>query len=92
MDSDKYNRSITLHCPTCGGTDFASASTESEVVKCANCALELTKDDLIVLRELMQSGKISPVIDKTYKLDQTAAAVRYLEQGHARGKVVVTIE
>ena len=47
MDSDKYSRSITLHCPTCGGTDFASASTESEVVKCANCALELTKDDLI---------------------------------------------
>ncbi len=53
---------------------------------------KLTKDDLNVLRELMQSGKISPVIDKTYKLDQTADALRYLEQGHARGKVVIKIE
>jgi len=50
----------------------------------------LTKDDLNVLRDLMQSGKVSPVIDRTYKLEQTAEAVRYMEEGHARGKVVVT--
>ena len=53
---------------------------------------KLTKDDLNVLRDLMQSGKVSPVIDRTYKLSDTQAAVRYLEEGHARGKVVVTIE
>jgi NADPH:quinone reductase-like Zn-dependent oxidoreductase len=53
---------------------------------------KLTKDDLNVLRDLMQSGKVTPVIDRTYKLNQTADAVRYMEQGHARGKVVITIE
>ena len=53
---------------------------------------KLTKDDFGVLRDLMQSGKVSPVIDRTYNLDQTADAVRYMEEGHARGKVVVTID
>src|SRR5437763_9953127 len=52
----------------------------------------LTKDDLNVLRDLMQSGKVSPVIDRTYKVSETQAAVRYLEEGHARGKVVITTE
>src|SRR5205823_10942729 len=52
----------------------------------------LTKDDLNVLRDLMQSGKVAPVIDRTYKMSDTQAAVRYLEEGHARGKVVITIE
>jgi NADPH:quinone reductase-like Zn-dependent oxidoreductase len=50
------------------------------------------KEDMTVLAGLLQSGKVTPVIDKTYKLDQTADALRYLEQGHARGKVVVKIE
>ncbi|HKS31043.1 MAG TPA: NAD(P)-dependent alcohol dehydrogenase [Chthoniobacterales bacterium] len=53
---------------------------------------KLTKGDFGVLRDLMQSGKVSPVIDRTYKLEQTADAVRYLEEGHARGKVVVVID
>src|SRR5437660_998506 len=53
---------------------------------------KLTKDDLNVLRDLMQSGKVAPVIDRTYKLSETQAAVRYLEEGHARGKVVIVIE
>jgi NADPH:quinone reductase-like Zn-dependent oxidoreductase len=52
---------------------------------------KLTKDDLGVLADLMQSGKVSPVIDRTYKLSQTADAVRYMEEGHARGKVVITL-
>src|SRR5438876_7042373 len=46
---------------------------------------KLTKDDLNVLRDLMQSGKVSPVIDRTYKLNQTVDAVRYMEEGHDRG-------
>jgi NADPH:quinone reductase-like Zn-dependent oxidoreductase len=41
---------------------------------------------------MMQSGKVKAVIDRTYKLDQLADAIRYLEQGHARGKVVITVE
>jgi NADPH:quinone reductase-like Zn-dependent oxidoreductase len=53
---------------------------------------KLTKADLNVMRELMESGKVSPVIDRTYKINETQAAVRYLEEGHARGKVVITIE
>jgi NADPH:quinone reductase-like Zn-dependent oxidoreductase len=52
----------------------------------------LTKDDLNVLRDLMESGKVSPVIDRTYKLSETQAALRYLEEGHARGKVVIVTE
>lgn len=53
---------------------------------------KLTKGDFGVLRDLMESGKVSPVIDRTYKLEQTADAVRYMEEGHARGKVVVRID
>jgi len=53
---------------------------------------KLTKDDLNVLRDLMQSGKVAPVIDRTYKLSETQAAIRYLEEGHAHGKVVITLE
>jgi NADPH:quinone reductase-like Zn-dependent oxidoreductase len=53
---------------------------------------KLTKDDLNVLRDLMESGRLTPVIDRQYKLSQTVEAVRYLEQGHARGKVVITAE
>jgi NADPH:quinone reductase-like Zn-dependent oxidoreductase len=53
---------------------------------------KLTKDDLNVLRDLMQSGKVAPVIDRTYKMSETQAALRYLEEGHARGKVVIVIE
>jgi NADPH:quinone reductase-like Zn-dependent oxidoreductase len=51
-----------------------------------------SKDDLVILADLMQSGKVKPVIDRTYPLSQIADAIRYLEQGHARGKVVVTME
>ena len=53
---------------------------------------ELNKDDLAVMGDLMQSGKVTPVIDRTYKLSETAEALSYLEKGHARGKVVVTVE
>ena len=52
----------------------------------------LNKKDMTELAELMQSGKVKPVIDRTYKLNDLAAAERYLQEGHARGKVVVTIE
>ena len=53
---------------------------------------EFNKKDMMVLADLMQSGKITPVIDRTYKFSETPDALRYLEQGHARGKVVITIE
>jgi NADPH:quinone reductase-like Zn-dependent oxidoreductase len=52
---------------------------------------ELNPDDLDVLRNLMREGKITPVIDRQYTLSEVPEAIRYLEQGHARGKVVVTV-
>ena len=53
---------------------------------------ELNKHDLAVLADLVQSGKVTPVIDRTYKLSEAAEALVYLEKGHARGKVVLTVE
>jgi NADPH:quinone reductase-like Zn-dependent oxidoreductase len=48
-------------------------------------------EDLIVLKELIESGKVAPVIDRTYPLTVVPEAIRYLEEGHARGKVVITV-
>ena len=53
---------------------------------------QLNKPDLQVLRELMESGKITPVIDRQYKMSQAREALSYLEQGHARGKVVLATD
>ncbi len=50
-----------------------------------------SKEDLMVLTELIETGKIRPVIDRTYPLRETAEAIRYLEAGHARAKVVITV-
>jgi NADPH:quinone reductase-like Zn-dependent oxidoreductase len=50
-----------------------------------------SKDDLIALTELTEAGKATPVIDRAYALAETADAIRYVEAGHARGKVVITV-
>jgi NADPH:quinone reductase-like Zn-dependent oxidoreductase len=50
------------------------------------------KEDLLIVRDLLESGKIVPVIDRTYPLSDVPGAIRYLEAGHARGKVVITME
>jgi NADPH:quinone reductase-like Zn-dependent oxidoreductase len=47
--------------------------------------------DLIVMKGLIEAGKVVPVIDRRYPLSETAEAIRYLEQGHARGKVVISV-
>jgi NADPH:quinone reductase-like Zn-dependent oxidoreductase len=47
--------------------------------------------DLLVMKELLEAGKVVPVIDRCYPLDETAEAIRYLEGEHARGKVVITV-
>jgi NADPH:quinone reductase-like Zn-dependent oxidoreductase len=51
----------------------------------------IKKDDLQTLADLMQSGKVKPVIDRTYNLAQVVEAMRYVEKGHAHGKVIVTV-
>lgn len=53
---------------------------------------DANQKDLTVLADMMQSGKVKPVIDRTYKLDQVPDAIRYLEEGHARGKVIIAVE
>ena len=53
---------------------------------------KLDHEDLDYLRDLLQAGKITPVIDRRYKLSETPEAIRYLEAGHARGKVVINLE
>ena len=53
---------------------------------------DVNKKDLATLGDLMRAGKVTPVIDRIYKLSQASEAIRYLEQGHARGKVVITVE
>jgi NADPH:quinone reductase-like Zn-dependent oxidoreductase len=52
---------------------------------------KLDKEDLKLLSDLMQTGKVAPVIDRTYKLSETAEAMRYYETGRVRGKVVITM-
>ena len=51
----------------------------------------VTREDLLVLKELIEAGKVKPVIERTYPLSETGEAIRHLEDGHARAKVVITI-
>ena len=53
---------------------------------------KINKEDLSIMRELMESGKITPVIDRRYSLSEVPEAIRYLETRHARGKVVITLD
>lgn len=52
----------------------------------------LDKADLLTVRDLIQAGKVRPVVDRSYPLGKTADAFRYAETGHARGKVVISID
>jgi NADPH:quinone reductase-like Zn-dependent oxidoreductase len=51
-----------------------------------------SREDLTIISELMATGKVTPVIDRRYRLSEVPEAIRYLEEGHARGKVVITVE
>lgn len=52
---------------------------------------DTNQEDLTIIRDLMQTGKVKPVIDRRYSLREVPAAFRYLEEGHARGKIVVVL-
>jgi NADPH:quinone reductase-like Zn-dependent oxidoreductase len=53
---------------------------------------DLSQKDLAILADMMQAGKLKAVIDRTYKLSEVPEAIRYLEQGHAKGKVIITVD
>jgi NADPH:quinone reductase-like Zn-dependent oxidoreductase len=59
--------------------------------KLRSLASKERKEDLQTLRELIEAGKVTPVIDRTYPLAEAPEAIRYLAQGHPRGKVAVTV-
>jgi NADPH:quinone reductase-like Zn-dependent oxidoreductase len=54
-------------------------------------ATKIKREDLVTLTELIEAGSVTPVVDRTYPLIEAADAIRYLEEGHARGKIVVTV-
>jgi NADPH:quinone reductase-like Zn-dependent oxidoreductase len=59
--------------------------------KMGNLAAKPNKDDLAFIKGLLEGGKIKPVIDRCYPLREVPEALRYLEEGHAQGKVVITV-
>lgn len=52
---------------------------------------DVSRDDLLVLKDLIEAGKVRPVIDRTYPFEEIPEAIRYVESGAARGKVVITV-
>jgi NADPH:quinone reductase-like Zn-dependent oxidoreductase len=52
---------------------------------------DVNHDDLLTLAELIESGKITPVISRTFPLSEISEGIGYLERGHARGKIVITV-
>jgi NADPH:quinone reductase-like Zn-dependent oxidoreductase len=53
---------------------------------------KLNKEDLTILCDLLQTGKVRPVIDKRYSLSEVPEPIRYLEEGHAGGKVLIIFQ
>jgi NADPH:quinone reductase-like Zn-dependent oxidoreductase len=53
---------------------------------------KINQKDLVFLKDLLEAGKVVPIIDRRYPLRDVAEALRYLEEGHARGKVVITVD
>src|SRR4051812_1901063 len=74
------------------GTIAASVRSRFFNQKFERFTTRFNKIDLAFLRNLLAEGKVTPVVEKTYQVSKTAEAVRYLQQGHVRGKLVVTIE
>ena len=75
-----------------GNIFTARASSLFTDQKFAQYRTKSSKQDLTLLADLIRTGKITPVIDRRYKLGEAPEALRYLNEGHARGKVVITVE
>jgi NADPH:quinone reductase-like Zn-dependent oxidoreductase len=59
--------------------------------KMGNLLVRPNQKDLVFMKELLEAGKVVPVIDRRYPLSEVPEAIRYLEEGHALGKVVITV-
>ena len=59
--------------------------------KMRGVSAKTNRKDLLLMKELIESGKITPVIDKRFPFSEAADAFRYLGEGHARGKIVITV-
>ena len=71
---------------------MGSWMSETEGKKMGGVSAKRSQKDLAFLKELLEAGKVVPVIDRCYPLSEAAEALRYLGEGHARGKVVITVE
>jgi len=60
--------------------------------KMGNLLAKPNQKDLVFVKELLEASKVVPVIDRLYTLSEVPEAIRYLEEGHAKGKVVITVE
>lgn len=75
-----------------GGTFVAAGLSSFTDQKFAQYRTATSKEDLAQLSELIQAGKVRPIIERTYKLDDAPEALRHLDGGHARGKLVITMQ
>ena len=60
--------------------------------KLGNLHVRSNQRDLVFMKELLEAGKVKPVINRCYRLSEVAEALRYYGEGHAQGKVVITVE
>jgi NADPH:quinone reductase-like Zn-dependent oxidoreductase len=70
-------------------TIFINPITDPEIV---GFVATMTQEDIEILAKMMKEGKLTPVLDKSYPLAETADAVAYSETGRARGKIIVTVK
>ena len=66
--------------------------SRTENKKIGSFLANINQEGLGVMKELLASGKVKPVIDRRYSLNDTADALRYLGEGHAQGKIVIVVE
>jgi NADPH:quinone reductase-like Zn-dependent oxidoreductase len=70
---------------------FGSWMSERDGRKMKGVSAKTIQKKLVTLKELLEAEKITPVIDRRYPFSETAEALRYLGEGHAKGKVVINI-
>ena len=80
-----------------GGAQLAEVMIQGPFIsltgnkKMGNMLQRANQNDLVFIKELLESGKVKPVIDRSYKLNEVSEALRYFEEGHSQGKIVITM-